>query len=218
MAEFVTVANVKDYLQATGTTGQWSSAVIGSNITAASADLQRWTNRQFEPQGSNTAVTKRFTTNGAAFMVIPDLRSATSVTLQGTTLEDGSTYHLIPDKYNSGVFTGIQFRAFGRYDYRGNPDWFDRNLDSWRWQYSGGSYSLPNDLTITGAWGWVPLPDSLLHATTVLAGYYVLRSDALLSGAINRLQEGIIFDLSQLPVEVQNFVREWKLSDQMATV
>ena len=55
---------VRDYLVITDTSGQWSSSLIGSNIAAASGNLQRWTGRQFEPQGSNTAVTKRFSTHG----------------------------------------------------------------------------------------------------------------------------------------------------------
>jgi hypothetical protein len=214
MAEFVTPAMVRDYLQANATTGQWSNSLIGSNIAAASADLQRWTHRQFEAN-SNTAVIKRFTTNGAAYLPIPDLRSASSVQLQGVALEADSTYYLIPDPMNTGVNLGIQFRSFGTSDYRSNPEWFDRNLDSPRWQARSGAWSLPNDLAIAGYWGHVPLPDPLLHATTALAGYYVLRSDALLSGAINRLEQGTIFDLSQLPIEVRRFVEDWKVGPSL---
>jgi hypothetical protein len=214
MADFVVPANVRDYLQATGLTGQWSNAIIGSNIAAASGNLQRWTGRQFEPQGSNLAVTKRFTTNGQAYMVLPGLVSASSVTLQGTTLEADTTYWLIPDRLNTGVHTAIQLRAFGRYDYRSNPEWFDRNLDHPRWFGS----TLPNDLAIAGHWGHFPYPPELMHATTVLAGYYTLRSDALLAGTVNRLEQGVIFDLSQLPIEVQNFVDQWRLREQAVAI
>ncbi len=214
MATFVTPAQVRDYLNITATTGQYSNDLIGSNINAASGFLQRRTGRQFEWQGSN--VRKVFTTEGRAYLTIPDLRQANDVQLQGTALEADSTYYLIPDRNNTGVFTGIQFRAFNQGDYRANPDWFDRNLDSWRWR---GRYdwSLPNDLAITGEWGHVTLPSELLHATVVLAGYYTKRPDAVLSGGI-QTPEGGIFDLSALPIEVRSFIDDWKIGESLVSV
>lgn len=213
MATFVTPATVRNYLNITATTGQFSDSLIGSNINAASSFLQHRTGRQFEWQGSN--VRKTFTTEGRAYLTIPDLRQANTVTLQGTDLTADSTYYLIPDRNNTGVFTGIQFRAFGQgRDYRGNPEWFDRNLDSWRYR---GEWSLPNDLSITGEWGHVTLPPELLHATTVLAGYYTKRPDAVLSGGI-QTPEGGIFDLSALPVEVTTFIADWKLGENVVGV
>jgi len=146
-------------------------------------------------------------------MQIPDLRSAVSVNLQGTALTADETYYLIPDSQHLGVHIGIQFRAFGRYDYRSNPEWFDRNLDSPRYLSARGS--LPNDLVIDGHWGHIPYPDGLLHATIALAGFYVLRSDALLSGAINRIEQGVVFDLSTLPIEARRFVEEWKIGPSL---
>ena len=213
MAEFVTPADVRAYLQASENVGQWSNSLIGSNIAAASGNLQRWTGRQFEAQ-SNTR--KVFTTHGAAYVTIPDLRSTSEITLQGTTLEAESTYYLVPDRMNTGVYTGVQFRAFGAYDYRSNPEWFDRNLDNPRW--GRDHYSLPNDLVITGTWGHVPIPAEVQHATIVLAAYYVLRSDALLSGQLARLEQGVVLDYSNLPIEVQNFVETWRLGPVMAAV
>jgi hypothetical protein len=211
MATFVTPANVRTYLGITATTGQYADALIGSNINAASDFLQRRTGRQFEYQGSN--VEKRFTTGGAAALSIPDLLTASSVTLQGSDLVAESGYWLVPDRNNTGTYTAIQFRPFGRYDYRSNPEWFDRNLDSWRWPLS----SLPNDLVITGEWGHRSLPPELLHATVVLAGYYTKRSDAVLSGGL-QTPEGNIFDLSNLPVEVSTFIEGWKLGEQAAVL
>jgi hypothetical protein len=58
----VAPAQVRDYLNITATTGQYSDALIGSNINQAVGFLQRKTGRQFEWQGSNH--TKTFTTNG----------------------------------------------------------------------------------------------------------------------------------------------------------
>jgi len=206
MAAFATVADARAYLGGPADSGQFTTAIIGSNIVVASAALQRMTHRQFEAQ---VGATKTFSTEGRANVTIPDLESATAVTLNSSSLTANSTYYLIPDGMNSGVHTGIQFRAFGRYDYRSNPEWFDRNLDSPRYLSARGS--LPNDLVIDGHWGHIPYPDSLLHNTIVLAGHYVLRSDALLSGAINRIEQGVIFDMSALPHETRRFVEEWKI-------
>jgi hypothetical protein len=209
MANFVDPQVVRDYLQVTGVTGQWSNGLIGSNVAAASNNLQRWTNRQFEPQGSNTAVTKVFSTDGASRVTIPDLRSATAVTLNDATLTADETYYFIRDRNNSGVFVGIEFPG-QRNTWSRGLNTFDINYNHLR--YQGYRYeTLPNNLSITGVWGHFPYPPELLHATTVLAGYYTLRPDALLGGAVNRLEQGVIFDLSRLPIEVQNFVEAWRI-------
>lgn len=202
---------VRDYLTVTGSSGQWSDGLIGSNITAARSTLQRMTNRQFEPQGSNTAVTKRFSSRGRTFMVIPDLVSG-SVTHNGSSLTEGETVYFIPDRMAPHVYTAIQLPGLRNGgDYRSYPDWFDRNYDSWWWR--GRLHDIPNDVSITGQWGHSPYPDDFLLAWKALAAFLTLRTDALLSGAVQRINEGVIFDLSRMPLEVQNFVREWKLED-----
>ena len=213
MASFVSAAQVRDYLNITATTGQFSNGQIGSNIAAAGAFLERRTNRQFEWQGSN--VRKVFSTEGRAYLTISDLISATLVTHQGATLVENQTYWLHPDAGHSGVFTGIQIMPFGsqRHGYLSNPEWFDRGLDLPLGRYYN---TLPNDLAIEGQWGWIPLPDELLHATIVLAAYYTKRPDAILSGGI-QTPEGGIFDLSRLPVEVTTFIADWKI-DRDASV
>lgn len=209
MATFITAQQVRDYLNVTATTGQFSTAIIGSNINAASGFLERRTGRQFTWQGSN--VTKVFSTQGRSYVAIPDLIVASSVLLQGVDLVADESYWLIPDRNNTGVFTGIQFRAYDTYDYRSNPEWWDRNLDSRLWGHYGQG-RLPNDLKITGQWGHVTYPSELLHATLVLAAYYTKRPDAVLSGGI-QTPEGGIFDLSRLPVEVGQFIDDWKVGE-----
>ena len=214
MANFVDPQAVRDYLQSTGVTGQWSNELLGSNIAAASGFLQRRTNRQFEPQGSNVAVTKVFSTYGQESIVIPDLRSASAVSLNDNALDANSTYYLIPDRNNSGVFVGIRFPQERRTNWAG-LNTFDINYNHLRW---GVRYDpLPNNVSITGVWGHEPYPPELLHATKVLAGFYTLRSDALLSGA-RQTPEGNIFDLSKLPLEVQSFVADWKIEESVVMV
>ena len=219
---FVTVESVREYMALNDpnvTSSKYSSGTIGSNIRAASWYLERATSRYF---GNRTATTLKFTTNGAAYVLIPGLRTSTSITLQSAALVADSTFWLVPDLQQSGVFTAIQLRAFGnRTDgpwWLSNPEWFDRNLDSpWYPGNRGGGTSLPNDLSITGDWGYTDIPEPVLHATKVLAGYYTKRPDALLSGAITT-PDGGIFDLSQIPVEVAQFVKDWSTSSMMANV
>ena len=213
MPAFVNASNVRAYLTVTNISGQWDAALIGSNISAASSFLQRRTGRQFEAQAS---VTKKFSTHGKAYLTIPDLRSTTAVSLNGATLAADSTYYLIPDRNNSGVFVGIEFPSYRR---TWNPglNTFDINYSHLR--YGGSFDTLPNNLIIGPAdWGHSPLPDELLQATVVLAAWYTIRPDALLANA-RQTPEGNVFDLSALPVEVAEFINAWRIeSDTAETV
>lgn len=211
MANFVTPDNVRDYLGADEGAGQWSDAVIGSNINAASGNLQRWTRRQFTPEGSNSTVTKRFSTLGRSYLVIPDVRSVSQVRLNGAALTENESFWLTPDRHQTGVFVGIELPR--RRSLRYSRDWFDRNYDS---PYFSDLQDRPNDLEIDGVWGHDPYPSELLHAATVLAAYYTKRPDAVLGG-VSTTTQGNEVDLSQLPREVADFVRDWKLGDAVVS-
>lgn len=212
MPAFVTPSEVRAYLgTVTDTAGQWSEGNLGSNISVASANLQRWTGRQFEA-GSNTT-TRIFSTLGRSVVAIPDARSISAVRLNSSALTADSSYYAIPDRMNTGVYTSLEIPS-GRADYRAYADWFDRGLDNWYWRNRQGT---PNDLEVDALWGPAVLPDEVKHATKVLAAWYSLRSDALLSG-VKQTPEGNVFDLSKLPVEVRDFVDSWKLSDMFLAV
>lgn len=205
---FVSAASVREYLglNSPGSTSQYSDATIGSNIRAASWTLERATGRIF----GDSSRTLLFTTNGAAYLTIPGLRTATAISLQGAALAADTGYWLTPDAQQSGVSTGLQLRAFGatRTDgpwWLGNPEWFDRGLD-----LPGRSASLPNDLSITGSWGYADIPEPVLHATKVLAAWYTKRPDAILSGSLVT-PDGNFVNLSSLPIEVQTFIAEWRV-------
>lgn len=211
MSEFVLPADVRGYLNITSTSGPYSDGMLSSNIRAASAFLERQTSRQFAAQAG---VTKTFTTHGQAQVAIPDLRTATAVVLQDTTLTADETFWLIEDVRHSGVYVAIQLHNFNRSDYRANPGWFDRNLDrDWRKGWS----SLPNDLDITGDWGHDPLPDELLHATKVLAAWYTKRPDSVLAG-VAVTAEGTELRYSDLPPEVAAFITAWNAAEQMVAI
>lgn len=213
---FVSASSVRAYLglnDPNATDSKYSDGTIGSNIRAASWTLERATGRIF---GDKTA-TLLFTTNGGAYVTIPGLRTATAVALQSATLTANTSYWLIPDAQQSGIYTGAQIRAFGASgsSYLSNPEWFDRNLDSPKYGYRYSS--LPNDLSITGSWGYVdPVPEPILHATKVLAAYYTKRPDAILSGSLVT-PDGNFVNLSQLPVEVVSFVTEWRVGPWVAS-
>jgi hypothetical protein len=212
----ITAASVREYMElnSPGSTSKYTDATLGSNIRASQGMLERWTSRRFE----DVTATLTFSTDGRAFLPIPGLRSATSVTNQSTTLVADETYYLLPDTQQTGVYTGIQFRAFRTSGTNGpwwlsNPEWFDRNLDHPHYPANRGeSMTLPNDLVIAGSWGWTDalMPEAVRHAVKVLAGFLTLRPDALLTGG-RFTPGGDVIDLSQFPIEVQAFVADWKV-------
>ena len=212
---FTNASNVRAYAGVTQIdtdNDRWNEPQLSSNIRAASAFLQKRTGRQFELQ---LATTKTFTTNGDAFVALPGLRSASAVTLAGTTLNLDDTYHLSPDAQQTGVYVGIQFRPFGSgADYRSWPTWFDTNLDR-RWY--PGFRSDPNDLTITGDWGYIDYPDELVHVTNVMAAWITRRPDSLLGG-VSVTANGTEIDMGALPIEVRLFIDTWKMGSVVASV
>lgn len=213
---FTSEQSVRDIIDLNAAaSSRYSSDTIGSNIRDASWFLERATQRIFRDE---TALTLKFTTNGQAAVYIPGLRTASSVALNGAALTADTSYWLIPDVQQSGLSLALQLRPFNRGQgsdwYLGIPDWFDRNLDSPKWHSGYRDQSLPNDLVVAGAWGYTDatLPEPVRRNTARLAAFYTIRSDALLSGA--RQTEAGIFDLSNLPVEVQEFVASWKSGPQ----
>jgi hypothetical protein len=219
MPQFVSAAEVRGYMGTADTTGVWSDASLGSNIIAASSFLERRTGRQFE---ALTGATKKFSTEGRTYLTIPDLRTVTSVALAGVTLASDTTYYLIPDRHDVTIFTGIQFRAFqSRQDanksYLANPEWFDRNLDNPRAWGNVYDSALPNDLVITGNWGWVPIPAEVTQATKVLAAFYTKRPDSVLADVeITPAGNARIF--SGLPLEIREFIMDWTLGERAISV
>ena len=212
---FCTEADVREVIKLNASaSSDYSSDLIGSNIRSAAWFLERVTKRIARDE---TDLSLKFSTHGRAATFIPGLRSASSVTLNGSTLTEDESFWLIPDDQQTGVFTGIQFRAFTRGSdpqwYLSYPDWFDRNLDSPKWRPEWTA-SLPNDLVIRGAWGYTDatLPEPWRHANKALAAYYTLHGDVMLSSV--RVVEGGSFDLSQLPIEVQTFVADWSTGKQ----
>jgi hypothetical protein len=216
----ISAADVRGYLELNGiaSASKYSDGAISSNIRAAESFLEQATGRVF----LDVSATKKFTTNGRTSITLPGLRAVSGVdpvTLQSTVLTADSTYFLIPDMMNSGVFTGIQFRGFSSrnfaYGYLSNPEWFDRNLDR-LWE-RGIGYSLPNDLSITGSWGYTDatLPEAFRHADKVLAAWYTKRPDSVLAD-VAITPEGTALNYGDLPPEVSEFIARWRLTQDAA--
>lgn len=211
MSQFATAAELRDFVEVTGTTGQKSNTNLDLILQSSSDWLERTTGRVITASASNTART--FSTNGAAHLVIPDLRTVTTVTLQDATLTADASYWLLASRQAPDIYTGIHVRPWGqgRYSYLSNPEWFDRNLDSPLARYYN---TLPNDLVITGLWGWFAVPAQWKLATLVLGAYHYHHADALFAAA-RQTPEGNVLDLSRYPVEVQQLVTEWRLGEQL---
>jgi len=213
---WISAGDVRTYANLDSTTGRYSDAAIGSNILAAQTFLEQKTGRLFTPQTG----ARKFTTENRAAISIPDVRSVTSVVLNGTSLTDGETYWLLPDRTfgGTGIYTGIQFRSFGRTRerwYLAVPDWWDRGLDMSR-QYEQAS--LPNDLVITSSqWGWDPAPGDVRHAAKVLAAWMTKRADALLGNAV-QTPDGSVLDFSRFPPEVNAVIETYRAAEQVVGV
>lgn len=211
MNQFITAADVRTFANITGTTGRYSDASISSNIMTAQSFIQRETGRWFEKVDGKSMT---FTTEGRAQLSIPDVRSVTSVTWDGTTLTENESYWLIPDARFAGVYVALQLRSFykeGKW-YYSNPEWWDRGLDWPRRQTSD-----TNDLVVVADTGWDPLPYDVLHAVKVLAAWYTKRGDAILANAVQG-PDGAILDYSQLPPEVAEVVRLYRRGEQATIV
>lgn len=209
MSAFVTAAELRTYLDVASTTGRASTTNLDLIIGAASDFLELATGRVITASASNTVRT--FTSHGRASITVPDLRTVSSITLQTTPLTVNETYWLLPSPQSETIFTGIQLRNYGQYDYRSNPSWFDRNLDQpyWTARY-GQRSSLPNDVVVTGLWGWTTTPPEWKLATLALAGQEYKRPDSLLAN-IAITPEGNVLDYGQFPPEVPRLIEGWKL-------
>lgn len=210
MTAFPLDANtVRDYMGlAADGTSKYSDTTINSNIRASLSWLERKTGRYLEDR----TATLSFTTDGVGSFIIPGLRTATSISRNGATLVADASYYLTPDAQQSGVYTGVDFGGSGRGGYLSNPEWFDRGLDSDFYQrnYAGRAGSLPNDLTIAGSWGYVTPPAEVLMAVKILAAHFTKLADANSAGFLST-PDGNVFDLTNWPGDVQQFVRDYSL-------
>jgi hypothetical protein len=231
----VSVDAVREYLSlnTTPSTSQYTDATISSNILAAQSRLEQVTGRFFVDQTFDT-VPYRQTTMLRAQIPIPGFRTFTQVSWGGTILTvdvndpSAASVWAVPDAMQTGLYTGLQFRAF-RADAQGLPwwiadrNWFDKALDSpfYPGNYGGGYFysSMPNDLLITGDAGYAQgsEPYDWLHAVKVLASFYTMRPASILADVAITPAGGIL-NYSQMPPEVREFIAAWKGGAMMVSV
>lgn len=216
MSQFATAIQLRTYLDTTKITGRYTGENLDFLLETASNQLERATGRLITASASNTA--KTFSTSGRAVITIPDLRVASSVSMGGGTLTADQSFWLLPSAQAQDIYTGIQVRPWrgpssGASWYLAYPEWFDRNLDSPLFGASGDR-GLPNDLVVTGLWGWATVPKSWILATMALAGYYLKHADALNVGGGTTAEE-LVIDFSEYPAEVRQHIKDWQLGEQV---
>lgn len=202
-------------------TGQYSDDTIGGYLLDAISSLEQSCRRFF---ANRPGFTFTQTSQTAATMPLPGLRTLTSITYAGVTMNvtaEGGPW-LLPDAQQTGVYTGVQFRPFRSPDngpwwlVLGGPtnNWFDTGADNpFDPRNYGGGYvytSMPNDQVTVGDWGYAPgfEPGNFVHALEILAGWYVMRPPAILNDSAVTAT-GAVVSYSQMPPEVQEFVRSF---------
>lgn len=221
---FIGTQPLIDYLtlNASGGRAVYSPATLGSNIRAASYNLEKWCGCFFGDRHQ----TLTFSTFGRPIVPLPRLRTLTQAFWNNSVLTIGVNPNawLLPDIGQTGVSTSLQLRVTGYAGgsaYKANQSWFDRGLDSpyWPGNYGAGEGTLPNDLTVEGDWGYLDadLPEPVLHATKVLAGWYTLRPDSILAN-VKIDTSGNVLNYGELPPEVGAFVAEWRVGAMAVSV
>jgi hypothetical protein len=233
MAMVVTPTQVRDYmsLNTPPSSSRYSDETIGSNIRAAQSKLEFETHRKLVDVSD---FVYRTTTMIRAQVPIPGFRTFDTVTWGGATMSVGfsstdpnTSCWAIPDDLMSGTYVALQFRAW-RADsdapwWLSDPLWYDKLLDSPFFPGNrGGGYawtSMPNDLYIKGSAGWAPgeEPDTFLQAVKVLSAFYTERPGSILAD-VAITPSGAVQQYSQLPPEARDFIADFKIGLQVASV
>ena len=238
MNYIVTPAQVRDYLDlnSPGSSSRYSDETIGSNIRSAQSDLEFVCRRFFY---DHPAITWATTTMLQAQVALPGFRTITTATWGGSLLSvavpgDGNTspsawglWEQTPGSNDNPLIVGLQFRAW-RVDndmpwYFADRLWWDKALDSpfYPGNYGGGYAwtSMPNDLVIVGDGGYAAgtEPEAVKDVVKVFAAWKTIRPSGLL-GNIAITPDGGSTDYSSLPPEVRNFVADWRLGQQVASM
>lgn len=233
----VTPDEVRDYLElnSPGTSSKYSDQTIGSNIMAAQAYLEHECRRFFY---DHPGITWAATTMLQAQVALPGFRtittcqwggSALSVAVPGDGNQSPSAWGLweASPGVDTPLVVGLQFRAW-RADndmpwWYADSMWWDKMLDSPFYPGNrGGGYawtSMPNDLVIVGDGGYAPgtEPWALRHAVKVLAAFYTMRPASILTDVAITPAGGVL-TYSTLPAEVVDFIADWSIGQQVASM
>lgn len=244
MTLLVPVSDVRTYLDLNdpndGST-KYNDQTIGSNIAMAQSQLEFAVGRYIVPRTFTVDAPFLYTTSNRQQVPIPGFRIFTAVARSGAELLPNSGYWAVPDAQQTGVFTGMAFRAATGPDFwPGNPGtpygpwitnplWFDQAADSPFFPTNvGGAYfltSLPNDLTIVGEAGYDPTfppdiapgpPSIALLAIRALAAWLTLRPASILADQAITPAGGVL-TYSSSPAEVRDFIAAFRGGQPMMT-
>lgn len=212
MAVQPTYAEVKTYLQIPVATTT-HDALIQSLIPAAVANLERLSGRQISASSNQTST---YSTDGSSALVIHDRPFSDPsrvVVLNGITQTENQDYWMLPDRRYANITAMIQLQAFNGYSYKGDPDWWDKNLDTYYAKYNTG---MPNDLQITGILGMPLISEDTKLAITSMTAYLFKLKDASANTIFS--PDGAVLDLSDLPANVQQWIINWRIRTAVALV
>lgn len=173
MPQIVTVDDLRIYLGHEGYEEKINPELLVRSIDSAETWIKNYTGRRFyadpafeDDVDSADPVTKSFTVRGRGWVRIPDLRTETEVSINGSVLTADVDYVL--DDYNSDgePHTSIQLVS----------------LSPWTNPFTLSSVTR---LSITGRWGFVPVPDDVKDSILALAARQYRRKDAMFSDVID---------------------------------
>lgn len=181
-ALFATVDELKAHLDLV-TAGEVNDALLGVILNGTANAVQQYTRRKFVPEQIDTEpmVAKTFSTRGKGVIDLPDLRTPGTVTLNSAALNT--------DEY---VLMGND----------GEPYiWLDLGR---AWGYQHAYLAQPNDLTITGRWGFLQVPAEVKLATLQWAARVYRERDAAFADTVTG-PEGATFSYFR---NVPGFVKQ----------
>lgn len=160
--------------------------VLARCLGAAEDFVEEYTKRTIAPvpaAGSDPPATKQYRLRGRRWLGIADLRLATSVTLDGATLLPDTGYELDADTDDEAATSIALLGAV---------------------PYTRGV--TPGVLTITGYWGWQPIPDGMFDAVSRLGSRLYHERDATYSDAVVSADGAVMQYFRQLPASVQAYI------------
>jgi hypothetical protein len=204
MGRIVDLVEVFDYgdLREDKVPGQ----VVEGLVASAEDFVERYTGRRFSPDpplddnGGDTLdpVTYTFTiSSGETVIRIPDLRSATSVLLNGNAiLEQISAYGT---GYRLGQSQGTPATRI----YVNYPLWVG---------------SSPGTLQIIGRWGWLSPPDSVKHAVMALTMRMYRERDAAFADSVAVADGSVLSYFRTMPASIQGSLDLYKAGPRIAVI
>lgn len=185
-------------------------------LPAAISELELLSGRSISASSNQTTI---YSTDGNAALVIHDrpyVDPSRIVTLDGTTLTEGTDVWFIQDRRSVNITTTVQLRQFGGQGewWKGDPGWFDKNLDIWAARWAAGG--PPNNLVITGIRGQPIITDDTKIAIMAMTAYLFKSKDAVANTTFT--PAGQPLDMNELPAPVQQWLANWRIRTAVMSI